>query len=86
MKEGEIKKTIKTADVWKCDRCGTANKVPCPRGGCEGKIVGEIETITIETYREFLPEEQHEVNIERGSIYYYDKNDPQNKHLFRKKV
>ena len=34
---------------WECNNCGTNSQtqdcmIPCPRGGCEAKITGEIIT------------------------------------------
>lgn len=42
-----MKKTINKSDYWVCARCNinsnTKNRmIPCPRGGCEAYIKGEI--------------------------------------------
>lgn len=71
MKEGTTT-TTKTKDVWDCDRCGSVGQMlPCPRGGCEAKIIGQKEIVTTTTYRKFSEQEEIEVNTERGT-YYYD--------------
>ena len=42
-----MKTTTKKKDYWVCERCkinsNTKNRmIPCPRGGCEAAIKGEI--------------------------------------------
>lgn len=54
-------KTIKEEDYYSCNSCNitsqTKNRMcPCPRGGCEAKIVGTI--ITIKKLITELSEEQ----------------------------
>lgn len=50
-------------DYWKCDRCGNTTRnskgtmIPCPRGGCDAKIIGEIITKTETEIRLFTEEE-----------------------------
>ncbi len=47
------KTTSKTTDVYGCGRCKITSETkdrccPCPRGGCEAKIIGKrIETVEI---------------------------------------
>lgn len=50
-----MRKTITTKnkeeEYWKCNRCRITSETkdrmcPCPRGGCEARLVGKIVTTT----------------------------------------
>ncbi len=47
----KFKTKVKKKDFWKCVRCNATSKskgtmIPCPRGGCEAEVCGEIIVTT----------------------------------------